>query len=889
MTPRPTRSPLRTAIVLTTSLLLSLGALAGVTTTSALAAETGSISGTVSPVPPIPSDTAPEDAPAVDLVLYQLEEYDDQDYWSEVGDRARTNEAGAYSFTGLPAGTYQVRMEGFTLYGETDQEGNTADDVEYAPMYWPTAPTVESGTPIVLTKGKKRTAIDFSAVEAGHITGHLAPAAGITAENLSVLALHQDPTTKQWGTAEFSPFGEEYRLSVLPGTYRLKFYDGEGLHYTQFWDGAASVADATDVTVRSGDETGSHDATLEKAGRIEGSITDGTGTPVEGAYAQVEAYDATTKEWEDVHDRDDDVEGGNTGEDPETGALTGRFGVGPLPAGTYRVKFTTFSDDYLDQYYDGKSEDDADLITLERGEVRQGVDGTLEKPGTVKGKVVLPTNKGLARAFVELYQRDGTGGWSSVSGTETSSSGSFQIGEVPAGTYALKVFPGTPTYAPQVYLGKTSLEQGTPVVVASGRSTTLSTIKLVAGGAISGSVTLPSGVTDQRARTVEVVDAASGELQSVGTANKVGSSKSYSYSIKGLAAGSYRVQFARASGQSLAVGQYFKGVTEALGKAKATSVKVSAGKTTSGINGSPTRGGSIQGRILDAEGQPVRCYVMASTDDESLTTRTAFSSAATGVFTITGLSQGAYRLTTVGGYPGGEACNLPSTDDDERRANYYYDSDEGSYGHTTADPDEADLLEVSSGTTETVRDLYYGPVDQPTIGNGPAPRLAGTPAVGKTLTSTIPGHVAEEDDPYTIQWYRGTSAIDGATNPTYKVVAADAGAPVSVRYTFSREGHLDVARGTDALKIGAYNLTKPSVSGTASVGKKLTAGRGTWAGSGWTYTYQWYRGSTAISKATKSTYTTTKSDRRKSISVRVTARKSGYPSATAASSAKKIG
>lgn len=74
-------------------------------------------------------------------------------------------------------------------------------------------------------------------------------------------------------------------------------------------------------------------------------------------------------------------------------------------------------------------------------------------------------------------------------------------------------------------------------------------------------------------------------------------------------------------------------------------------------------------------------------------------------------------------------------------------------------------------------------------------------------------------------------------------------------------------------------LTKtltPTISGTAKVGAKLTAIRGTWQPSGVTYTYQWYRGSAKISGATKKSYTLTKADKGAQIKVRVTGKKSGY-------------
>jgi hypothetical protein len=80
-----------------------------------------------------------------------------------------------------------------------------------------------------------------------------------------------------------------------------------------------------------------------------------------------------------------------------------------------------------------------------------------------------------------------------------------------------------------------------------------------------------------------------------------------------------------------------------------------------------------------------------------------------------------------------------------------------------------------------------------------------------------------------------------------------------------------------------FGNPKPSISGTAGVGKKLTAVKGTWNGSP-KFSYQWRRDSAAISKATSSTYTTKSNDLGHTITVSITAKQTGYsPYATTSS------
>jgi len=79
--------------------------------------------------------------------------------------------------------------------------------------------------------------------------------------------------------------------------------------------------------------------------------------------------------------------------------------------------------------------------------------------------------------------------------------------------------------------------------------------------------------------------------------------------------------------------------------------------------------------------------------------------------------------------------------------------------------------------------------------------------------------------------------------------------------------------------IRLLNLTRtptPTISGRTKVGRTLTATPGTWKPSGVKLSYRWMRGTTTISKATKSTYKLTSADKAKKITVTVTGSRTGY-------------
>jgi putative cell wall-binding protein len=74
----------------------------------------------------------------------------------------------------------------------------------------------------------------------------------------------------------------------------------------------------------------------------------------------------------------------------------------------------------------------------------------------------------------------------------------------------------------------------------------------------------------------------------------------------------------------------------------------------------------------------------------------------------------------------------------------------------------------------------------------PVPTIAGTAQVGHTLTAHS-GTWGPAPVTLAYQWLRGGKAIAGATKSTYKLVAADAGATVSLRITGSKPGFAAVA------------------------------------------------------------------------------------------------
>ncbi|RWR35010.1 SGNH/GDSL hydrolase family protein [Sinirhodobacter populi] len=102
----------------------------------------------------------------------------------------------------------------------------------------------------------------------------------------------------------------------------------------------------------------------------------------------------------------------------------------------------------------------------------------------------------------------------------------------------------------------------------------------------------------------------------------------------------------------------------------------------------------------------------------------------------------------------------------------------------------ADLTEGTPYQVFVLRDpvrIVPGDVPEPDAPtNLTAPSISGTPTVGQALTATegtwTGGPIV------TLQWLRNGAAISGATGLTYLLIAADAGANISVRATASNAG-----------------------------------------------------------------------------------------------------
>ncbi|GAA1740556.1 hypothetical protein GCM10009809_40070 [Isoptericola hypogeus] len=323
----------------------------------------------------------------------------------------------------------------------------------------------------------------------------------------------------------------------------------------------------------------------------------------------------------------------------------------------------------------------------------------------------------------------------------------------------------------------------------------------------------------------------------------------------GIAPGSYLVKFEGGEGFA---SRYYDGADGSLSMAGAKPVTLVGGEITENVDVALTACGSISGRVtgLDQWPQMTLWGISATNLDDDTSSRSGWRDE-DGEFKITGLAPGRYSVSA-----GGHSY------DPKISATYYSGGDTTSGKTVTVE---------SCGSAVTGADIAV------TMTNTARPTLSGPPAVG-TAISVKPGTWNVPNATYAYTWLRDGAAIQGATSSSYRPVAADAGHQLSARITARHVDYRDATSTTTSAKVlpgpAPRATSAPTIGGSAKVGSLLTATQGRWSTSGVTVRFQWLRSGRAIPGASTSSYRVSTSDVGARLSVKVTATKSGYTSAS---------
>lgn len=324
--------------------------------------------------------------------------------------------------------------------------------------------------------------------------------------------------------------------------------------------------------------------------------------------------------------------------------LTGAsdYAFADLAPGQYKISATNHRGLYGGWWGDANDFDSARVITVGPGDHLTGLDIVTKASGAISGKITVPASVDLSTGYLNVSATSAENPTMSWSGS-VSADGTYTISHLPAGTYTVG-FTASDSLGlrDQWWKNADSAASATPVTLFNGRAVTGIDATLAYDGAsISGAITLPSGVEQWQGSTnVEAYDAVTGAWR--GSAQTGWSDGRFT--IAGLPAGSYALRVS-SSGRDVA-DQWYGGSD----RQSATVITLAEGERKGGIVVALVAGATISGKVSLPTGVtlPANSAVSVSAYDASsgyAGSSAAFATVASdGTYSLTRLKPGAYKL-----------------------------------------------------------------------------------------------------------------------------------------------------------------------------------------------------------------------------------------------------
>ncbi len=402
---------------------------------------------------------------------------------------------------------------------------------------------------------------------------------------------------------------------VPPGDYIAVFLTDD--YDTEWFDDASDQASATVITVSAGaGETAN--AGLSSGGEFSGSVTDGNGSPIEGAEVIVYSWEGTP----------------GIGDQPEylTDA-SGNYTATGVPEGDYFIRFA--ADSHATIWYDGAADmASATTVTMHpAGSTISGIDAVLPHDPGILGVVTDSSTTGpIAGVEVRVYTGDMI--WMPPAATTVTDAGGAFFVPLAAGDYTVEFHHEA--YVDEWFDDVSSGWDATTVTVGSAGPTVVNA-SLVPGAAISGTVTDWTGapVVGETVTAIMILDWTEASAVTDGAGN---------YMVDGLGAGEYVVQV---DGGDQYAREYFSDCCDSYSLNTAVVLILDAGDTNSGKDVELVAGASISGTVTAETGGVAIPDVLVTTvlddgfSDEAAYVESWFAeTAGDGTYTVRGLPPG---------------------------------------------------------------------------------------------------------------------------------------------------------------------------------------------------------------------------------------------------------
>ncbi|MBB4666161.1 protocatechuate 3,4-dioxygenase beta subunit [Microbacterium marinum] len=555
-----------------------------------------------------------------DVRVYEWRESSDGPRWEWV-DSVSSGASGAFDFVGLPGGTYAVEV-------------TPLDEQNLIGEWWRDAATPDAAEPIVLGDGDSATDIHMKVALGARLSGKVTDTKNAPVANASVEVYRYIPEQEWWDWEKQVTTAADGTFTVrsLPaGTYTLRFRAPTGVNLVpQYWGGSQTQSDATPIEVGAGGTVTNLSVKLQSGSQITGRILTAGGAAISGSvdvYKVVTEDDWSYNNWVDIVSTDN----------------TGAYKVVGLPAGDYKLQFSSDEDGYATEWWDDEAlERNADIITLASGATRTGVTARLSAAASISGTVLDAEGNPLEWASVNVYLVTPEGREQIVSGS-TREDGTYTVGRLPAGTYAVEVpKPWDSDALGEWWSDKPTFETADRITLAAGAARTKVDFTLSTGASISGRITDDEGAPVSLAQvtlyrwSVDVEnDSSYWDSIEWGEADDDGR-----YAFRGLERGTYTVQFRAPEGGNL-LSEYWNDVAQ---NDDATAIDVDRGDAITDIDAVLSTGGSITGRVTGTDDAPIAdIEVWVSEYDGGESSRSVIT-ADDGSWAVNGLTPGTYRV-----------------------------------------------------------------------------------------------------------------------------------------------------------------------------------------------------------------------------------------------------
>lgn len=218
---------------------------------------------------------------------------------------------------------------------------------------------------------------------------------------------------------------------------------------------------ATSVAVTSATVLAGPADAIGKPARIRGVVTTPEGTGLAGirVAALAEMTVGGIEQWVEV--------------DTAVTGVDGRYSVGKLDDGTYRVRFDDPSGSYATEFYNNapRADEAEDVFLLPGGGMRDLLPTELGGAAHLTGLVTGSTGAGIGGAEVTAYVVDDSGAWIPFVTVEAGADGRYDVGGLPGGVYTLG-FHDPATQVGEYWNDEVAIADADTLMVDSAGSTT---------------------------------------------------------------------------------------------------------------------------------------------------------------------------------------------------------------------------------------------------------------------------------------------------------------------------------------------------------------------------------------------------------------------------------